>query len=37
MSGKNISFDDKSLIKVFSKKPKKLSKIDDIDANKIVF
>ena len=36
MSGKNIMFDDKKIIKSNFYKNKKLSKIDDIDVNKIL-
>ena len=36
MSGKNIIFDDKKINKSNFYKNKKLSKIDDIDVNKIL-
>ena len=36
MSGKNIIFDDKKVKKSKFYKNKKLSKIDDIDVNKIL-
>ena len=37
MSGKNIIFNDKKINKSNFYKNKKLSKIDDIDVNKILF
>ena len=36
MSGKNINFDDKKILKSDFYKNKKITKIDDIDANKIL-
>ena len=37
MSGKNISFDNKKIKKSDFYKNKSITKIDDIDANKILF
>ena len=36
MSGKNINFDDKKIIKSDFYKNKKINRIDDIDVNKIL-
>ena len=36
MSGKNINFDDKKILKSDSYKSKKVNRIDDIDFNKIL-
>ena len=36
MSGKNISFDDKKILKSDFYKNKKITQIDDIDVNKIL-